>query len=283
MTPTAFRAVDVVPKLSPLTPDAFRQGLHLEVRMRLAVGAHRSVDSSNGVRSYSFSVSRPQLTCAKMASSVTCAPSMGRGTLRPVSDAGKLPQIEVGIGVSSRHIHLSEGDVHALFGHPLTVDRTISQPGQFAAKETVTVEGPRGSIAGVRIVGPARGATQVEVSFTDARHLGVDARVFASGSLDGSAGGVTLRGSAGSVRLDRGVIVAGRHLHLSPGDGSAWGLADGDVIDVRCGGGPRRVTLHGVLVRSGPTHATELHLDTDEANAAGVRTGDRAAIVAWRA
>jgi putative phosphotransacetylase len=198
-----------------------------------------------------------------------------------VSAPEKLPDIEVGIGVSSRHIHLSEAHVLALFGHPLTVDRPISQPGQFAAKEAVAVEGPRGSIANVRIVGPARGATQVEISLTDARHLGLDARVAASGSLAESAGGVMLRGSAGSVRLERGVIVAARHLHLSPEDGSAWNLADGDVIDVRCGSGPRRVTLHGVLVRSGTTHATELHLDTDEANAAAVRTGDRATIVAW--
>jgi putative phosphotransacetylase len=144
------------------------------------------------------------------------------------------------------------------------------------------VEGPKGRIDGVRVVGPARAATQVELARSDARRLGVDPPVAASGDLRTSIGGVTLHGSAGLVRLQSGVIVAGRHLHLSDTDARAWGFADGDLLDVRSGSGSRSATLHGVLVRAGPRYATELHLDVDEANALAVKTGDRATIVAWK-
>jgi putative phosphotransacetylase len=147
----------------------------------------------------------------------------------------------------------------------------------------VAVEGPRGRIERVRVVGPARAQTQVELARSDARRLGIDAPVAPSGSLAGSAGGITLHGSAGTVRLERGVIVAGRHLHLSESDARAWGFADGDILDVRCGSGSRAVTFHGVLVRAGPAYATELHLDADEANAGALATGDRAVIAARHA
>ena len=190
--------------------------------------------------------------------------------------------IEVGIGVSNRHVHLSEADARTLFATSLAVERPISQPGQFAAVQTVTIEGPRGRIGGVRVVGPARGATQVELSRSDARRIGVDPPVAASGSLAGSTGGVTLHGTAGRILLDKGVIIAGRHLHLAERDARAWGLSDGDLLDVRAGAGSRAVTFHGVLVRASPNYATELHLDVDEANAAALQTGDRATIMAWR-
>ena len=161
-----------------------------------------------------------------------------------------------------------------------TILRPISQPGQFAAAETVAIIGPKGRIEKVRIVGPARGETQVEIALSDARVLGLDVPVAASGSLAGSVGGVTLKGPAGTVVLDRGVIVAARHLHLAADDASRWGLANGDRLDVRCGDGPRATTFHAVLVRAGKMYATELHLDADEAFAAGVKTGDRARIIA---
>jgi len=211
----------------------------------------------------------------------TTAPT---GRVAPTSGprARRARSIEVGIGVSNRHVHLSDKDARALFGGALTVGRTISQPGQFAAAETVVVEGPKGKLEGVRVVGPVRSETQVEISLTDARRLGLDVPIAASGSLAASVGGVTLRGSAGTVRLERGVIVASRHLHLSADDARAWGLASGDLLDVRCGAGSRAVTFHGVLVRAGASNATELHLDADEANAAAVRTGDRATILAWK-
>ena len=134
----------------------------------------------------------------------------------------------------------------------------------------------------VRIVGPTRGDTQLEIALSDAAVLGVDPPVAASGSLVQSSGGVTLIGPAGQVELRRGVIIAARHLHLGPADARRWGLRDGDLLDVQCGTGPRSATFHDVLVRSGDGHATELHLDVDEARAAGVKTGDQATVLAWR-
>ena len=188
------------------------------------------------------------------------------------------------IGVSNRHLHLAPADVTRLLGEgkSLTVDRMITQPGQFAAKERIDVIGPKGKLTGMRVVGPARSATQVELALTDARTLGVAAHLANSGKLTGSVGGVTLVGPAGSVTLAGGVIIAARHLHCAPADATRLGLKDGDWIDVVCGTGSRRVTFEGLLVRAGPAHATEIHLDTDEAAAAGVATGDQAQIVAWR-
>ena len=191
--------------------------------------------------------------------------------------------IDVKLGVSNRHIHLSPDDHRQLFGPAeLTPARPLLQPGQFAANETVAVVGPKGRIDAVRIVGPARGATQVELARSDAILLGVEPPVAASGALDTSIGGVTLVGPHGRVALSRGVIIAARHLHLSPADAQRWGFRDGDRIVVAAGSGARATTFHDVLVRAGPSHATELHLDADEARAAGVSTGDTARIVAWR-
>jgi putative phosphotransacetylase len=189
--------------------------------------------------------------------------------------------IGVKVGISNRHVHLSPEHFTRLFGTSApTSRRPLTQPGQFAANESVRVEGPAGAIDGIRIVGPARGATQLEIAITDALALGVSPAIAASGDLKDSIGGVTLVGPKGKVSLDRGVIVAGRHLHLSPADATTWGLRDGDRIDVRAGLGVRLTTFHNVLVRSGPSNATDLHLDADEAHAAGVKTGDPATIVA---
>jgi len=189
---------------------------------------------------------------------------------------------EVAIGVSNRHLHVSERDFAVLFGEGKspTPQRPITQPGQFAAAEVVTVAGRGGRIEGVRVVGPARGRTQLELSPADCRALGITAPVKVSGKLDGSVGGVTLEGPAGKVTLESGVIVAQRHLHVAPGDARQLGVADGDQVAVECGPAGRRMTLHDVVVRMGPSHATELHLDTDEANAAQVKSGDRAQLVA---
>ena len=233
--------------------------------------------------------SRPS---TKELTRATRAAAAGRGTAPETSPAGRTAraprgrgidrsvEIVVPIGVSNRHIHLSAADARILLGRPeATRRRELSQPGQFAAEEHVAVEGPRGRIERVRIVGPARGRTQLELARSDARVLGIEPPLAASGALDASAGGVTLTGPAGSLPLTSGVIVAARHLHLSPEDAARWSLRDGDRLDVRCGDGARAVTWHSVLVRSGVGHATELHLDVDEANAAAVRTGDRATIV----
>lgn len=224
---------------------------------------------------------------------VVRAAAAGRGGAPVVAPKGRMTHgaggrartlsIDVPIGVSNRHIHLSPEHARALIGRDQPTQlRAISQPGQFAATETLSLTGPGGSIDNVRIVGPARGRTQVEIALSDARRLGIDAPVAASGSLSGSAGGVTLRGPAGSVVLASGVIVAARHLHLSAADAARWGVADGDRLDVRCGTGPRSTTFHDVLVRASASYATELHLDSDEAFSAGVKSGDRAQILVLR-
>lgn len=206
------------------------------------------------------------------------------GITRP--RASNAPAIDVPVGVSNRHIHLSPADFRTLFGKSEpTVHRAITQPGQFAAAETLNVIGPRGRIDGVRVVGPVRGETQLEISLADARRLGLEPPppIAASGALTNSSGGVTLVGAMGEVKLARGVIVAARHLHLGAADAARWGLRDGDRLDVRCGTGPRATTFHDVLVRAGAQYATEFHLDADEAHAAQVKSGDRATILAWRA
>lgn len=210
----------------------------------------------------------------------------GRG---PVSGRGSnarrrnvLP-IQVSIGISKRHIHLSADHVRLLFGaEHLTSLRAIKQPGQFAANEVVDVVGPKGHLSEVRVVGPARGQTQVEIARSDAAVLGIDPPLAASGDLHNSAGGVSLVGPYGRVDIATGVIVAARHLHVSPSDAERWGLRDGDRIDARCGIGPRQTVFRDILVRSGEAHATELHLDSDESFAAAVRNGDLASIVARR-
>jgi len=186
----------------------------------------------------------------------------------------------VAIGVSNRHVHITQADVERLFGTgaSLVPERPITQPAQFAARERVRVVGPKGAIDAVRIVGPVRDATQVELSASDCRTLGLDAPVRHSGSIAGSAP-VRLEGPAAAVDLAEGAIVAARHLHVSPNDAARWGLADGDHVTIVLGAGERRTTLHDVLIRSGKAHATEIHLDLDEASALGVGTGERASIV----
>ncbi|MGQ0648672.1 MAG: PduL/EutD family phosphate acyltransferase [Gemmatimonadaceae bacterium] len=200
--------------------------------------------------------------------------------LRPASRP-RGGSLDVPIGVSNRHVHLSSADTIALFGSPaLTPHRPLTQPGQFAADQRVTAIGPTGRIEGIRVVGPVRDSTQLEIALSDAAILGVSPTVANSGRLEGSRGGVTLEGTKGRVQLTRGVIVPARHLHLAPADGTRWHLRDGDLVTVRCGEGARAATWHGVLVRCGSGHATELHVDLDEARAAGVSTGAVARIVA---
>ncbi|MFQ5703882.1 MAG: phosphate propanoyltransferase [Gemmatimonadales bacterium] len=186
----------------------------------------------------------------------------------------------VPIAVSNRHIHVSAADFARLYGPSKepTPDRPITQPGQFAANERVRVVGPRGAIDNVRIVAPTRATTQVELSVTDCRAIGIDAPVRGSGDTAGSAA-VRLEGPVGAVDLREGAIVAARHLHVSEADASKLGLADGDRVSVALGQGDRRATIADVLVRSGKRHATELHLDTDEARAFGVGRGDTATIL----
>jgi len=172
------------------------------------------------------------------------------------------------VETSARHVHLTEEHIAVLFGagHTLTHKKDLSQPGQFACEERVTVVGPKGSIAKVIVLGPARPASQVEVSLTDARTLGVEAPVRESGDVAGS-GACKLVGPAGEVELSEGVIAAKRHIHLTPADAEAFGVADKEIVGVKITSADRSLTFGDVVVRVSPKFAAAMHIDTDEANA----------------
>jgi len=174
------------------------------------------------------------------------------------------------VGVSVRHVHLSRKDCDALFGegYELTKKRDVTQPGQYVTRETVDLVGPKGEIRRVAIINPLRKETQVEVSRTDAYALGVNPPLRESGKLDDTPG-ITLRGPAGTVDIERGVILAHRHVHMSPEEAREFGVKDRDVIKVRVEG-DREMTMGDVIVRVNPDYALDMHVDTDEANAAGL-------------
>ncbi|MGE5581332.1 MAG: phosphate propanoyltransferase [Bacillota bacterium] len=185
----------------------------------------------------------------------------------------------VPVGISNRHLHLTQADLETLFGkgHQLTPTKDLSQPGQFACEETVNLIGPKGTINKVRILGPVRAATQVEISRTDSFGLGITPPVRDSGSISGTPG-ITIEGPKGRLDLKEGVIIAQRHLHLHTTEAAELGLKDKEWIAVQFGG-DRGLIFQKVLVRVGPKFAKDLHLDTDEANAAGLKNGDLGTIV----
>ena len=200
----------------------------------------------------------------------------GRAPTPAESPRGRAPAVPV--AVSSRHVHLCEADWRTLFGdEPLTQMRDLSQPGEFAAQETLTLVGPRGVLERVRVLGPLRRATQVELSRSDAIRVGLTPPVRDSGQLDGSPG-VTLVGPAGAVHLQQGVILAWRHIHMTPEDAVRLGMKDKQLVGVRLGG-DRSLVLGSVLVRVSPDYRLELHLDTDEANAGLLQDGDLVELV----
>lgn len=186
------------------------------------------------------------------------------------------------VAISARHMHLTQEHVEALFGegHQLTELRPLSQPGQFACKETVTLIGPKRSIEKVRVLGPARSKTQVEISRTDEFHLGIDAPVRASGDIANSPG-IILEGSEGRrVNLKQGVICAWRHIHMTPEDAEYFGVNDRDVVEVEVGqSGTRSLTFGDVLVRVKASYALEMHIDTDEGNAAELSRHSEGALI----
>lgn len=180
---------------------------------------------------------------------------------------------QVPVGISVRHIHLSRGDVDRLFGrnYQLTPKKKLSQPGQYACEECLDVIGPKGELKKVRILGPERSASQIELAQTDCRNIGITAPVRSSGNTAGTPG-VTLRGPLGEVTLAEGVIIADRHLHMSEAEAAAFGLKDGDHVRIRIDGEKPGV-LGNVLVRSGSAHALDLHIDTDDGNAFLLKQG----------
>ncbi|MEE1036399.1 MAG: phosphate propanoyltransferase [Oscillospiraceae bacterium] len=178
----------------------------------------------------------------------------------------------VPLEASGRHVHVTREQALALFGHGLTPERPLSQPGQYLAKERVTVIGPKGEFRNVAVLGPERKEGQIEVSLTDARSLGIDAPVRMSGDVKGTPGAV-LAGSCGSVELKQGVIAAQRHIHLTPEDGARFGVKDKQVVKLRAFT-DRPCVFDDVVVRISPDFAAAVHLDYDEANACGFHKGD---------
>jgi len=184
-----------------------------------------------------------------------------------------MANFQVPIGISNRHVHLAAEHIALLFGqgHELTKTKDLSQPGQYACEEQVALVGPKGTLPGVRVLGPARKATQVELALTDAYKLGVKPPVRDSGDHSGTPG-IEIVGPAGRVQLEAGVIIAARHIHMTPADAQKFGVKDGDHVRVRVDG-PRAGVFDHVLIRVSPTYALDMHVDTDEGNAFMLQNG----------
>ena len=178
----------------------------------------------------------------------------------------------VELEASGRHVHVTAQQAQTLFGHPLTPERPLSQPGQYLAKERVTVIGPKGEFRNVAVLGPERKAGQVEISLTDGRTLGIDPPIRLSGDVQGSPG-ITLVGERGQVNLSQGVIAAQRHIHLTPEDAARFGVKHGQTVRLQTYTA-RPVIFEDVAVRVSQSFASYVHLDYDEANACGFRKGD---------
>jgi len=185
---------------------------------------------------------------------------------------------KVEVGISNKHLHLSEADLAALFGagHKLTVKKPLKDSGQYAAEEQVDVVGPKGTLKGMRVLGPTRKETQVELAQTDARNIGLTLPVRESGMLDGTPG-VKLIGPAGEVNIPKGAIIALRHVHLSPTEAEKAGVKDKEWVTVKTFGS-RPIIFEDVLIRVIDINYNEMHVDTDEGNAAGIASGDMAEI-----
>lgn len=175
------------------------------------------------------------------------------------------------VEVSARHVHVTQEHLDILFGkgYKLTPKKDLSQPGQFACEERVTVVGPKKEIANVSILGPVRPATQVEISLTDARSIGVAAPVRESGDIAGS-GACKLVGPCGEVEISEGVIAAKRHIHLTPEDAANFNVSDKQIVSVKIESDGRSLTFGDVVVRVSPKFAAAMHIDTDESNAAAL-------------
>lgn len=174
------------------------------------------------------------------------------------------------VETSARHLHITQEHLEVLFGKgaTLTEKKALSQPGQYACVERVDLVGPKSTMKGISILGPVRPATQIEVSLTDARTLGINAPVRESGDIEGS-GACKLVGPCGEVELGKGVIAAKRHVHITPEDAAAYGVADKENVKVKITSDGRSLIFDDVVVRVSASYATAMHIDTDESNAAG--------------
>ncbi len=189
-----------------------------------------------------------------------------------LTELAKTGERFVPVSSSNRHIHLSQADVERLFGagYQLTNMRDLAQPGQFACNESVTMEGPKGKLT-LRVVGPARKETQIELSTTDCYKVGIKPVLRMSGDTVNTPGCALVNGDK-RITIDHGVVVAARHLHMSPAEATGYGLKDGDVVALQVEG-PRATVLENLVVRSGEAHSLEAHIDKDEANACMVKDG----------
>ena len=197
---------------------------------------------------------------------------LGGDSTPPAAQDNTIP-----VGISNRHIHLNKEDLETLFGkgYELTHFKDLSQPGQYACKETLTLVGPSmRAIEGVRVLGPLRKASQVEISVTDSYVLKVKPPVRESGKIQGSSP-ITIIGPKGIVKLEEGCIIANRHIHMSPEDAARFGVKDNDYIDVDATTGTKRTRWFDVQVRVHPDFRLEMHVDTDDANAVGFKNGSR--------
>ncbi|GMA99604.1 phosphate propanoyltransferase [Pelosinus sp. IPA-1] len=188
-------------------------------------------------------------------------------------------ETKVPVGISARHIHVSQADLDVLYGegYQLTVKKDLSQLGQFAANETVDLVTEKSSFKNVRILGPVRNQTQVEIALTDALKLKISIPVRDSGDTKGSAG-ITVVGPKGTVVIKEGVIAAGRHIHMNTADAEKFGVKDKDIVKVRCDG-ERGLVFENVLIRVHESFCLEMHIDTDEANAAMCKNGGTVEII----
>jgi putative phosphotransacetylase len=206
--------------------------------------------------------------------------AVAKAVLKAIEDKESASSGEIPVGISNRHIHLSKEHVEILFGagYELTPFKELSQPGQYACKEQLTIVGPSlRPIEKVRVLGPVRPASQVEISRTDSYALKVAPPVRESGKIEGSAP-ITIIGPKGIVTLKEGCIIANRHIHMSLEDGERFGVKDNDYVDIDAFG-ERKTRFFDVQVRVHKDFRLEMHLDTDDANAAGLKNGSKVSIV----
>ena len=186
--------------------------------------------------------------------------------------------MQVSVGISNHHVHLSENDLKVLFDEELEIRNELKQPGQFASEQRVTVVGPKKELAGVSILGPFRNASQVELSATDARSIGLPIAIRESGMIEGTPG-CKVVGPKGEIELPCGVIVAKRHIHATPEDAKELGVKDKEVVSVKVNTPERSLIFGDVVVRVSEKFALAMHIDTDESNAGNVVSGTMGEIV----
>ena len=203
-------------------------------------------------------------------------PALIEGLSAEIEKRMKRSKLDIPAGVSVKHCHLTKEHFKILFGASAEPKRVkdIKQPGFYAAEEMIDVQGPKGVLKKIRLVAPYRDHTQIEIAVSDAMAIGLKPPVRESGAVKGSAGAILI-GPAGKVEIKEGVIIAQRHLHFSPSEAKSLGIASGEVVRVRAGAGQGRSTVfEDVVVRVSDKYSLEFHVDTDEANAAGIKTGD---------